>query len=224
MNSDHLLPRTVFSCTESSLCRKCPANSDHLSTKTMFICTRGWSFWRGFTIHVVQCCKQLLGILQAQHNGALERKPYQSRSRNKKLKSLMKAAALMHDFTVLPRFFFTCFFFFVHSQALLPLVNRPLIDYTLEFLLSSGIEDIIVLCRTHADQIRQHIDSLKYVLSPVWLREVVGNCVPLFLFFFLFFPPSTKRDCTACAHACMCSLKCGQLVHHWCMGKAKPVT
>ena len=44
----------LFAHGQSSLYRKCTANSDHLSTKTtstVCICTKGWSFWRGFTVH-----------------------------------------------------------------------------------------------------------------------------------------------------------------------------
>ncbi|XP_065176116.1 translation initiation factor eIF2B subunit epsilon-like [Sycon ciliatum] len=46
-------------------------------------------------------------------------------------------------------------------RALLPLANRPLIDYTLEFLVSSGVEEIIVVCRAHANLVRTHINTLK---------------------------------------------------------------
>ena len=42
-------------------------------------------------------------------------------------------------------------------QSLLPLVNVPLLDYTLEFLCSSGIEHIIIFCCAHADQIKAHL-------------------------------------------------------------------
>ena len=43
------------------------------------------------------------------------------------------------------------------NKALLPLVNLPLIDYTLEFLCNAGIQQVIVFCCIHADQIKRHI-------------------------------------------------------------------
>lgn len=48
-------------------------------------------------------------------------------------------------------------------RALLPLVNLPLLDYTLEFLVSSGIQEIIVYCCVHADLIRQHLKNSKWM-------------------------------------------------------------
>ena len=50
-------------------------------------------------------------------------------------------------------------------RALLPLVNTPLIDYTLEFLVKNGVEEIFVYCKAHADMIRQHIDKSHYSKS-----------------------------------------------------------
>ena len=44
-------------------------------------------------------------------------------------------------------------------RALLPLVNVPMLDYTIEFLAKNGIEEIFVFCFAHADQIRKHIDE-----------------------------------------------------------------
>ena len=44
-----------------------------------------------------------------------------------------------------------------HSQALLPLVNVPLLDYTIEFLVEAGVQEIFVFCCAHADQIKRHL-------------------------------------------------------------------
>ncbi|XP_069954474.1 translation initiation factor eIF2B subunit epsilon isoform X1 [Cherax quadricarinatus] len=43
-------------------------------------------------------------------------------------------------------------------KELVPLVNTPLLDYTLDWLERSGVDETIVYCRahTHADKIRQH--------------------------------------------------------------------
>ncbi|XP_023012406.2 eukaryotic translation initiation factor 2B subunit epsilon isoform X1 [Leptinotarsa decemlineata] len=43
--------------------------------------------------------------------------------------------------------------------ALLPILNRPLVDYTLEFLSLGGIEETFLFCCTHVESIREHIDK-----------------------------------------------------------------
>lgn len=53
-------------------------------------------------------------------------------------------------------------------RCLLPLVNVPLIEYTLEFLAAAGVQEIIVFVKSHADQIK---DYLKYVSIP-FLSEI----------------------------------------------------
>lgn len=42
-------------------------------------------------------------------------------------------------------------------RCLLPLVNVPIIEYTFEFLAVSGVQEVILFCRSHADQIKQYI-------------------------------------------------------------------
>ncbi|KAJ8919240.1 hypothetical protein NQ315_003823 [Exocentrus adspersus] len=42
-------------------------------------------------------------------------------------------------------------------HALLPMINKPLIDYTLEFLSLGGIEEAFLFCCTHVDAIKHHI-------------------------------------------------------------------
>ncbi|XP_008192840.1 translation initiation factor eIF2B subunit epsilon isoform X2 [Tribolium castaneum] len=43
--------------------------------------------------------------------------------------------------------------------ALFPLINRPLIDYTLEFLSLGGIEETFLFCCSHTDAIKAHINQ-----------------------------------------------------------------
>lgn len=43
------------------------------------------------------------------------------------------------------------------AQVLLPLVNVPLLDYTIEFLVEAGVQEIFVFCSAHADQVKKHI-------------------------------------------------------------------
>ncbi|XP_057659879.1 translation initiation factor eIF-2B subunit epsilon [Diorhabda carinulata] len=44
-------------------------------------------------------------------------------------------------------------------HALLPVLNKPLIDYTLEFLCLGGIEEVFLFCCSHAEEIKQHISK-----------------------------------------------------------------
>lgn len=50
-------------------------------------------------------------------------------------------------------------------RALLPLVNTPLIDYSLELLVANGVNEIFVYCKTHADKIREHIKATEFCSS-----------------------------------------------------------
>lgn len=42
-------------------------------------------------------------------------------------------------------------------RCLLPLLNVPIIEYTFEFLAISGVQEVILLCRAHADQIKHYV-------------------------------------------------------------------
>ena len=44
-------------------------------------------------------------------------------------------------------------------KTLLPLANVPMIEYTLEFLASNGVEEVFVFCCAHADQLTQYIEN-----------------------------------------------------------------
>ncbi|CAH1159671.1 unnamed protein product [Phaedon cochleariae] len=49
-------------------------------------------------------------------------------------------------------------------HALLPVLNKPLIDYTLEFLSLGGIEETFLFCSNHVNLIKEHINkSIKNV-------------------------------------------------------------
>jgi translation initiation factor eIF-2B subunit epsilon len=47
-------------------------------------------------------------------------------------------------------------------RALLPLVNTPLIDYTLELLVSNGVQEIFVYCKNHAEKIKEHVEESEF--------------------------------------------------------------
>jgi len=62
-------------------------------------------------------------------------------------------------------------------RALLPLVNTPLIDYTLEALAASGVQEVFVVCCHLGDQIREHIKKSKWqeVGSPMSVSSVMSD-------------------------------------------------
>lgn len=43
------------------------------------------------------------------------------------------------------------------KKCLLPLANTPLIEYTLEFLASAGVQDILLYCGLHTEQVENYI-------------------------------------------------------------------
>lgn len=65
-------------------------------------------------------------------------------------------------------------------RALLPLVNRPLIDYTVEFLAVAGVQEIFVFCCAHADKIKAHLERSRWMkpLSPVKLHIIISEDCP----------------------------------------------
>ncbi|ODV80981.1 SE-domain-containing protein [Suhomyces tanzawaensis NRRL Y-17324] len=48
-------------------------------------------------------------------------------------------------------------------RCLLPLANVPLIEYTLEFLAKAGVNEVYLMCSSHADQIQQYVEKSKWV-------------------------------------------------------------
>ena len=65
-------------------------------------------------------------------------------------------------------------------RALLPLVNRPLIDYTVEFLAVAGVHEIFVFCCAHAEAIRAHLKTSRWMkpTSPVRIQVIVSEDCP----------------------------------------------
>ncbi|GAQ80574.1 eukaryotic translation initiation factor eIF-2B epsilon subunit [Klebsormidium nitens] len=51
-------------------------------------------------------------------------------------------------------------------KMLLPVANVPMIDYTLEWLASAGVEDVLVFCCAHARQIQAYIETSKWKKQP----------------------------------------------------------
>ncbi|CAH1429371.1 unnamed protein product [Lactuca virosa] len=51
-------------------------------------------------------------------------------------------------------------------KVLLPLVNTPMIDYTLAWLESADVEEVFVLCCSHSKQIISYLGQSKWVNEP----------------------------------------------------------
>ncbi|KAG0470160.1 hypothetical protein HPP92_016860 [Vanilla planifolia] len=57
------------------------------------------------------------------------------------------------------------------SQVLLPLVNAPMIEYTLAWLESVGVEEVFVFCCAHAQQVKSYLESSQ------WKKQSGAFCV-----------------------------------------------
>ena len=62
-------------------------------------------------------------------------------------------------------------------QALLPVANRPMIDYSLESLMLSGVQKTFVYCVSHSDQIKAYLKNSKWSrpVSPMLLEVLSLN-------------------------------------------------
>ncbi|PFH62992.1 hypothetical protein XA68_10404 [Ophiocordyceps unilateralis] len=47
-------------------------------------------------------------------------------------------------------------------RCLLPLANRPLLDYTLEFLAMNGVAEVFIYCGAHADQVEDYVSRSRW--------------------------------------------------------------
>jgi translation initiation factor eIF-2B subunit epsilon len=61
-------------------------------------------------------------------------------------------------------------------KVLLPLVNAPMLEYTLEFLCSNGVQEVLIYCASHAQQIKDYIDDSKWTkLGKSFKLDVIVN-------------------------------------------------
>jgi translation initiation factor eIF-2B subunit epsilon len=58
-------------------------------------------------------------------------------------------------------------------RCLLPLVNTPLIEYTLEFLASSGVQEVLLHAGSHSDQVEAYIKASKWSTTSSPFKELV---------------------------------------------------
>jgi len=57
-------------------------------------------------------------------------------------------------------------------KCLLPICNAPLLDWTLEGLALAGVQEIFVICRSHAEQVKAAIRNSKWSHSSSGLKIV----------------------------------------------------
>jgi hypothetical protein len=55
---------------------------------------------------------------------------------------------------------------FLVLKVLLPLVNVPMINYTLAWLESAGVEEVIVFCCAHSKQVIDYLESSEWFSHP----------------------------------------------------------
>lgn len=59
-------------------------------------------------------------------------------------------------------------------QVLCPLVNVPMIDYTLEFLARNDVREVFVFCVSHAKQLEEYLQSSTWAAHmEVWCGAVL---------------------------------------------------
>ncbi|KAI0318651.1 nucleotide-diphospho-sugar transferase [Amylostereum chailletii] len=74
-------------------------------------------------------------------------------------------------------------------RCLLPICNAPLLDWTLESLALAGVQEVFVICRSHADQIKAAIENSK------WSHPASGlKIVPILTAKQTFSPGDAMRD------------------------------
>ena len=60
-------------------------------------------------------------------------------------------------------------------RCLLPLVNMPMIEYTLEFLAASGVEEIFIVCCSHSEAIREYIQGSRWTTQSPTVTIIVSQ-------------------------------------------------
>jgi translation initiation factor eIF-2B subunit epsilon len=56
-------------------------------------------------------------------------------------------------------------------KVLLPLVNVPMLEYTIEFLAQNGVEEIFIFCVWHAEMLQSYINNTK------WPSTIAVRCI-----------------------------------------------
>ncbi|KAG9150311.1 hypothetical protein Leryth_017616 [Lithospermum erythrorhizon] len=64
-------------------------------------------------------------------------------------------------------------------KVLLPLVNVPMIDYTLAWLQSEDVEQVFVFCCAHSDQLISYLETSKWFTQPNFLVKIIKSTTAL---------------------------------------------
>lgn len=86
--------------------------------------------------------------------------------RDQKLQSIVMADSFTKNFRPMT---------WERPKVLLPLVNVPMLEYTLEFLAQNGVEEIFLVCVWHADQLELYIQQSRWSRS----SAITVHCIAL---------------------------------------------
>ncbi|XP_063223574.1 translation initiation factor eIF2B subunit epsilon [Bacillus rossius redtenbacheri] len=66
---------------------------------------------------------------------------------------------------------------YLKPTVLFPMVNTPLLDYTLEMLALSRVQEAILFCSSHTDAVKSHVKKSKWAhrLSPMAVKIIVSE-------------------------------------------------
>ena len=84
--------------------------------------------------------------------------------RNQKLQAILLADSFKQNFRPIT---------LERPQMLLPLVNVPMMEYTVEFLAQNGVEEIFIVCVWNADKLQEYVDSAK------WSKGLTVSCIQM---------------------------------------------
>ena len=84
--------------------------------------------------------------------------------RNQKLQAILLADSFKQNFRPIT---------LERPQMLLPLVNVPMMEYTIEFLAQNGVEEIFIVCVWNADKLQEYVDSAN------WSKGLTVNCIQM---------------------------------------------
>ncbi|XP_047944614.1 translation initiation factor eIF-2B subunit epsilon-like [Salvia hispanica] len=61
-------------------------------------------------------------------------------------------------------------------KVLLPLVNAPMIEYTLSWLESAGVKEVFVFCSAHANQVVDYLENSNWLNQPNFSVSTIKSC------------------------------------------------
>lgn len=79
------------------------------------------------------------------------------------------------------RFFFLAYnvisfvFFFFFLKVLLPLVNVPMINYTLAWLEAAGVAEVFVFCCAHSKQVIDYLENSEWFSQPNFTVKTIES-------------------------------------------------